>query len=256
VENGLDFKLLNLLAEIIACCELPPEGGPGHPRSATVHVLATLRRFLREGTPWRSLRASSGQASGSTLRRFLARWAETGVLVKVHAILVAMLRGNPTLILDSCSVRAKRGGDLTGPNPTDRAKMGTKYHLAVDGGGIPVACAVTAANVPDTRLFQRLLLAASGVMKRIQNVFTDKGYDDKRHRAACRAMGAQPFIHKRGRPHGSGLGRLRWPVERTLGWLLENKRLGLRYDRCDYIIRSLLQAGCIFLVVAALAREL
>ena len=60
MENGLDFKLLNLLAEIIACCELPPEGGPGHPRSATVHVLATLRRFLREGTPWRSLRASSG----------------------------------------------------------------------------------------------------------------------------------------------------------------------------------------------------
>jgi hypothetical protein len=52
------------------------------------------------------------------------------------------------------------------------------------------------------------------------------------------------------------LGRFRWPVERTLGWLLENKRLGLRYDRCGYIIRSLLQAGCIFLVVAALAREL
>ncbi len=252
----MDFKLLNLLAEVIACCELPLHGGPGHPRSATVRVLATLRQFLREGTPWRSLRASDGQASGSTLRRSLARWAETGVLAKVHALLVAMLRGNPTLILDSCSVRAKRGGDLTGPNPTDRAKMGTKYHLAVDGDGIPLACAVTAANVPDTRLFQRLLMAAAAVMKRIQDVFADKGYDDQRHRAACRAMGARPFIHKRRRPHGSGLGRFRWPVERTLAWLLENKRLGLRYDRCDYIIRSLLQAACIFLAGTALAREL
>jgi hypothetical protein len=29
-------------------------------------------------------------------------------------------------------VRAKRGGDLTGPNPTDRGKRGTKYHY-VDG---------------------------------------------------------------------------------------------------------------------------
>jgi transposase len=256
VEDGLDFKLLNLLAEVITCCEVRPEGGPGHPRSETVRVLATLRRFLREGTPWRSLRASAGHASGSTLRRALTRWAATGVLAKVHALLVAMLRGNPTLILDSCSVRAKRGGDLTGPNPTDRAKMGTKYHLAVDGDGIPVACAVTAANVPDTRLFQRLLMAAAGVMKRIQEVFTDKAYDDKRHRAACQAIGARPFIHKRGRLHGSGLGQFRWPVERTLGWLLENKRLGLRYDRCDYIVRSLLQAGCIFLVVAALVREL
>jgi transposase len=155
-----------------------------------VRVLATLRRFLREGTPWRSLHASAEQVSGSTLRRFLARWAETGVLAKVHALLVAMLRGNPTLILDSCSVRAKRGGELTGPNPTDRAKMGTKYHLAVDGDGTPVACAVTAANVNETRLFQRLLLAATGVMKRIQDVFADKGYDNERHRAACRAIGA------------------------------------------------------------------
>jgi hypothetical protein len=40
-----------------------------------------------------------------------------------------MLRGGgqpDDLILDSCSVRAKRGGDLTGPNPTDRGKRGTK----------------------------------------------------------------------------------------------------------------------------------
>src|SRR3954466_8196326 len=252
----MDFRLLHLIATVIEACDQPPSRGPGHPPSETIRVVATLWRFLREGTPWRSLRASAGQASGSTLRRCLARWAETGVLAQVHALLVAMLHGNPTLILDSCSVRAKRGGELTGPNPTDRAKMGTKYHLAVDGDGTPVACAVTAANVNETRLFQRLLLAATGVMKRIEDVFADKGYDNERHRAACRAIGARPFIHKRGRQHGSGLGQFRWPVERTLGWLLENKRLGLRYDRCAYIIRSLLQAGCIFLVVATLAREL
>jgi len=88
----------------------------------TVRVLATLRQFLCAGTPWRSLRATEAQASGSTLRRALERWARTGLLRKVHALLVAMLRGNPTLILDSCSVRAKRGGDLTGPNPTDRGR--------------------------------------------------------------------------------------------------------------------------------------
>ena len=55
-------------------------------------------------------------------------------------------------------MRAKRGGDLTGPNPTDRAKRGTKYHVAVDGDGVPVACAATAANVNDTLAFERLFL--------------------------------------------------------------------------------------------------
>jgi len=119
-----------------------------------------LRRFLREGTPWRSLAATGDQASGSTLRRRLARWTETGLLPKEHALLGGVLRGHPDLILGSCSVRAKRGGDLTGPNPTDRAKRGTKYHIAVDGNCVPVACAVTAASVNDTLLFERLFLAA------------------------------------------------------------------------------------------------
>src|SRR3954464_15564359 len=138
------------------------ERGRGHPRSATVRVVATLRQFLREGTPWRSLTATTGKLSGSTLRRHLEQWAHLGVLAQVHAVLVGMLRGDPTLILDTCSVRAKRGGDLTGPNPTDRGKRGTKYHIA--GDGVPVACAATAANVNDTLVFERLFLAAFAVM--------------------------------------------------------------------------------------------
>ena len=62
------------------------------------------------------------------------------MLARVHSMLVGMLRGQPDLardlIVDSCSARAKRGGDLTGPNPTDRAKRGTKYHVAVNRGGV------------------------------------------------------------------------------------------------------------------------
>jgi hypothetical protein len=122
----------------------------------------------------------------------LARWAGTGLLAKVHALLVGMLRGHPDLILDTCSVRAKRGGDLTGPNPTDRAKRGTKYHVAVDGDGVPVACAATGANVNDTLVFERLFLAAFAVVARIRTVFADKGYDAEHHRELCRAFGAEP----------------------------------------------------------------
>jgi hypothetical protein len=119
-----------------------------------------------------------------------------------------------------------------------------------------VACGVTAANVPDTLLYEWLLLAALGVMARIRTIYTRKGYDAERHRQLFRACKVKSFIHKRGRPHGSGLGRYRWPLERTLSWLLENKRLGLRYDRYDFIIQSLPQVGCVFLVTAKLAREL
>ena len=252
----LDVRILDLIATVIERCEGPGEPGPGHPPAETVRVLATLRRFLREGTPWRSLVASPGQASGSTLRRRLAGWAQVNLLQRVHALLVAMLRGHPDLILDRCSVRAKRGGDLTGPNPTDRGKRGTKYHIATRGDGVPVACAATAANVNDTLLFERLFLTAFAVVAKIGTVFADKGYDAEPHRELCRTFGAEPRLHKRGRPRGSGLGKRRWPVERSNAWLLENKRLALRYDRLGFVVQSLLQAACLFLVAGRLAREL
>jgi transposase len=252
----LDFRFLDLIATVIDFCTPAKERGCGHPRSATVRVLATLRQFLREGTPWRSLTATTGKVSGSTLRRHLEQWAHFGLLAQVHAVLVGMLRGDPTLILDTCLMRAKRGGDLTGPNPTDRGKWGTRYHIATMGDGVPVACAATAANVNDTLVFERLFLAAFAVMARIRTVFANKGYDAEHHRDLCREFGAEPCIHKRGQPHGSGLGKRRWPVERSNAWVLENKRLALRYDRLGFIIQSLLQAACIFLVAGRVANEL
>src|SRR3954466_12947563 len=113
----------------------------------------------------------------------------------------------------------------------------------------------TAANVNDTVVFERLFLAAFAVLAGIQTVFADKGYDAERHRKLCRAFGAEPHIHKRGQPHGSGLGKQRWPVERSNAWVLENKRLALRYDRLGFIVQSLLQTACIFRVEGRLASQ-
>ena len=41
---------------------------------------------------------------------------------------------------------------MTGPNPTDRGKLGTKRHPALtDGQGIPLSVVITAANTHDTK---------------------------------------------------------------------------------------------------------
>ena len=69
----MDGRILRLIATVIDRCGELRRGGRGHPPAATVRVLAALRRFLREGTPWRGLAATEDQASGSTLRRCLAR---------------------------------------------------------------------------------------------------------------------------------------------------------------------------------------
>ena len=76
----------------------------------------------------------------------------------------------------------------------------------------------------DIRLLKRLFLSAF-VVARIRTVFADKGHGAGSHRELCRRFGAKPRIHKRRQPHGSGLGKGRWPVERSSAWLLEDKRL-------------------------------
>jgi len=46
----LSESILKLIARVIEWCKPTRDDGPGHPPTETMRVLATLRRFLREGT--------------------------------------------------------------------------------------------------------------------------------------------------------------------------------------------------------------
>jgi transposase len=240
---------------------VPQSHGPGHPPCPTEDVVASLLFFLREGVQWRELRAMPGRVSGATLRRRLAAWSSAGILQQVHARLVRMVRGGPntigtpdTVVVDSCSVRAKRGGDLVGPNPTDRGKPGTKDHIAVDADGLPLAAVASAANVNDTVLLPHLLNRALVVCANIGRLIADAGYDSRDNRECCSRHGVLPLIRARGDEHGSGLGTIRHVVENAMSWLLMNKRLDRRHDRSALVLQALLTAACTF-VVAKRAAE-
>ena len=66
-------------------------------------------------------------------------------------------------------------------------------------------------------------------------VYADRGYDSEASRWLLRWMGIEPHIAKRNTPHGSGLGKVRWVVERTISWLKGLRRLRVRYDRSAVI---------------------
>src|SRR5215216_5882901 len=241
-----------VVAEIIDRIEDRPCGA-GRPPLPTIEVVETLRFFVREGVQWRELRAAAGRTCGSTLRRRLDGWSGTALLRQVHVALIRMVRSGPEaaswdIVVDSCSVRAKRGGELTGPNPTDRGKAGTKYHVVASTDGIPLGVVPSAANVHDTRLFPHLLHLAQVVCAAIGRLYADAGYDSADNRALCLRDGIQPHIRKIGEAHGSGLGRVRSVVEHDCAWLLANKRLDRRQDRLGHIILTLLTAACIFIV--------
>src|SRR3954465_8431969 len=229
-----------LVAGIIDQIEDRPLG-TGRPPMPTIKIVETLRFFVREGVQWRELRATAGRACGSTLRRRLSDWSAVALLRRVHVALLRMVRSGPEgaawdVVVDSCSVRAKRGGELTGPNPTDRGKPGTKYHVVVSTDGLPLGVVPSAANVHDTRLFPHLLRLAQVVCATIGKLYADAGYDSAENRGLCAREGIQPFIRKIGQAHGSGLGKVRCVVEHDCAWLLANKRLDRRQDRLGRVI--------------------
>ena len=72
----------------------------------------------------------------------------------------------------------------------------------------------------------------------------DRGYDFDRYRRALRSRGIRPQIARRGVMHGSGLGRLRWVVERSLSWLHQFKRLRIRWEQRADIHEAFLRLAC------------
>ena len=145
----------------------------------------------------------------------------------------------------------EKGGSATGPSPVDRARNGSKHHLLVDASGIPLAWTLTGGNRHDvTQLIPLVdrVPAVRGTVgrprRRPKRVSADRGYDFDSHRRQLRQRGITPEIARRSTAHGSGLGRVRWVVERTFAWLHHFKRLLIRYDRRHEIHEAFLAIGC------------
>jgi transposase len=80
--------------------------------------------------------------------------------------------------------------------------------------------------------------------RRPAKLHADKGYDYPRCRRALRRRGIRARIARRGVESSERLGRHRWKVERSIAWLLNNRRLATRYERRADILIGLLHLAC------------
>jgi transposase len=218
-----------------------PKGGrpPIDDRAALTGILFVLRT----GIPWELLPQEMNCGCGMTCWRRLRDWQQAGVWDRLVAILLTELRAADKIdwshaAVDSTSIRGVGGGEATGPNPTDRARPGTKHHLIVDGQGVPLAVSITGANVPDVMQLLPLVVAVPPVKgkagrprSRPEQLYADRAYDSEPARYILRWLGIEPHLAKRNTEHGSGLGKVRWVVERTISWFHQQRRLRVRYER-------------------------
>jgi transposase len=75
-------------------------------------------------------------------------------------------------------------------------------------------------------------------------LLADRGYDFDRYRRELRRRRIRAVIARRGVMHGSGLGRQRWVVERTLAWLHQFKRLRIRWEQRADIHEAFRKLAC------------
>lgn len=217
-------------------------------------VLTGILFVLRTGIRWNDLPCELGCGSGSRCRRYLAAWSRAGVWDRLHALVLAELDDAGAIdwsraAVDSASARALGGGTKTGPNPTDRGRPGSKHHAVVDPHSIPLGATTTAANVPDVGALPEVVDAIPAVRgrrrrrpkRRPKRLYGDRAYDSDPHRRRMRRRGIDPHFARRRVPHGSGLGKYRWVVERFFSWLHRYRRLRLRTDWDDRMHDAFLQ---------------
>lgn len=134
------------------------------------------------------------------------------------------------------------GRPRTGPSPVDRARPGSKHHVITDAGGTPLAITLTGGNRHDITQLLPLFDAIPrirGVTGRPRHgprqLFADRGYDFDKYRRLLWKRGIKPVVARSGVPHGSGLGSVRWVVERANAWIHGFRRLRIRWEIRDDI---------------------
>ena len=131
--------------------------GAGSPRPAGEQWASTQIRVALNGIIHQMAAVVSGTicpGNSATIPRCIAPFNATdkGVLTEIWAVLVghcqvwAMWTGSGKV------GKACKRGDLVGPNPTDRAKNGTKRSLIVDAKGGILSVTLSTANRHDAKM--------------------------------------------------------------------------------------------------------
>lgn len=243
-----------------------PPATTGRPRSDLRLVLDGIIHRMRSGCQWNQLPRCFG--ADSTVHGWFQRFVADGVLVEIWAALVAECEeldavGWEWQAADGVMGKSRFDGAKRGPNPTDRAKMGTKKHLLVEQDGGPLALAVAGANVNDHKLLEAtiegVVIERPDPAEVIQHLCLDKAYDNRPTEEVCERTGYVPHIRRIGEEKLDCAGRKthparRWVVERTIAWLQRCRAILIRYDKKPENYEGLVQLACALLWFRRLER--
>ncbi|WP_435852309.1 IS5 family transposase [Streptomyces massasporeus] len=242
VERLVPDELWTLFRRVVPPTEvIRPQGGDKR-RAGDRECLAAIIFVATSGCTWRQLPPVFGPAWPTVYRRF-AQWSRDRVWARLHRVILDELGARGELDWSRCAIDSVSGpggkrGPLTGPNPTDRGKPGSKIHLITDRNGVPLSLGISGANMHDSLGLEPLVRGIPPIRsrrgprrRRPAKLHADKGYDYDHLRKWLRERRIRHRIARKGIESSTRLGRHRWVVERTVSWLAGCRRLRRRYER-------------------------
>jgi putative transposase len=246
---------------------LPPERPHpkgGHPWMPARAMMDGIFYILRTGCQWKAL--PRDYAAASTVHDRFQTWVQAGVFGRLWR--AGLLSYDQRVgidwawaAMDGAMTKAPLGGDSTGPNPTDRAKSGTKRSLLTEARGIPLGLAVAGANRHDMKLVEATLASIpierpAPTLEAPQHLCLDKGYDDEAVRETVADYGYTAHIRTRGEEASAkqaipGYRARRWPVERTHSWMNRFRRLLIRWEKKTDNYLAMLHFACAWIAFRA-----
>ncbi|MBE9167642.1 IS5 family transposase [Pleurocapsales cyanobacterium LEGE 06147] len=225
-------------------CYFRAPGGGRKPANLRM-VLSAILYVLRTGMQWNALAKEKFGLSGSTAHRYFRFWLEAGFFEKIWELGVQRYDEIVGVrwswqAADGATFKAPLAQEAVGPNPTDRAKAGSKRHLLVDERGIPLGIVITGANVHDSKGLPELLNAKVKLQPQNsgtkQNLCLDAAYVGSPTRDIMEKHGYTAHVRPRGEEaedikSRKGKKARRWIVEVVHSWFTRFRKLAVRYEK-------------------------
>lgn len=234
-----------------------PKGGK--PPINNRQIMTAILFVMVTGCQWKALPRTL--AAPSTAHDRFQKWEQDGIFSCLWE--AGLLRYDNRVGIawqwqsaDGCMTKAPLGGEQTGPNPTDRAKKGTKRSLLTDARGAPLGIIAAGANCHD-----KTLLAATLESRPLSqpppsvtpHLCLDKAYDAQDIRAMLRGLGFVPHVKTRGqeaeqKAHHPRYRARRWVVERTHSWMNRFRRILIRWEKKLANYLAFLHIACAIII--------
>lgn len=232
-------------------------------RSDEKKVFTGIIYVLRTGIQWTEIPRIYG--SKSTIHRYFQEWSKLGVFTDAWKKGLKEYEEKVGIdwkwqAADGAMTKAPLGGEETGKNPTDRAKIGTKRSLLVDSKGIPLAIVVSGANTNDHLLLEQTLLNIQakpsiwiqlltllGIFRK--HICLDKAYDNEPSYKTLASFGYSEHVAKKGQNPKDLLKKpgqkpRRWVVEVAHSWINRFRKLLVRFEKSQQSYLAFLHLAC------------